>query len=203
MELLLASTNRHKLEELSDLLAPLGITVRRPDDAGGLPPVDEDRPDFAGNARKKALSGAAASGLPTLADDSGLEVAALDGAPGVHSARFAGPDATDAENREKLLAELAGRESGREARFVCALCLASPGGVIAEIAGEAHGEILHDARGTGGFGYDPLFLFTEEGFTATGKAFAELSREEKSEVSHRGRALRALARELPTLLSQA
>jgi len=204
MELLLASTNRHKLEELSALLAPLGITVRRPGDVGGLPEVEEDQPDFAGNARKKALSGARASGLVTLADDSGLEVEALGGAPGVFSARYSGPGATDARNNEKLLVELErlGEGAGeRQARFVSALCLAGPAGVLAEIEGTARGEILQDARGTDGFGYDPLFRFQEPGFSATGKTFAELSRSEKSEVSHRGRALRALAEKLPTLLS--
>lgn len=201
MDLLLATTNRHKLEELSHLLAPLGVTLKLPGDVGRLPEVSEDRPDFAGNARKKALSGAQASGLWTLADDSGLEVEALAGAPGVLSARFSGADATDAQNNEKLLAELADGSCDRGARFVCALCLAHPGMVAAEIAGTARGEILNVSRGTGGFGYDPLFLFTEPGHYATGKTFAELTEAEKSEVSHRGRALRALAKKLPTLLN--
>jgi XTP/dITP diphosphohydrolase len=199
--LLLATTNRHKLEELSYLLAPLGVTPKLPGDVDRLPKVSEDRPDFAGNARKKALSGAQASGLWTLADDSGLEVEALGGAPGVLSARFSGVDATDAQNNEKLLAELADGSCDRSARFVCALCLAHPGVVAAEIAGTARGEILNVSRGTGGFGYDPLFLFTEPGHDATGKTFAELTEAEKSEVSHRGRALRALAKKLLTLMN--
>jgi len=202
MELLLASTNAHKLDELSTMLAPMGVRVLTPDDAGGLPHVEEDGETFQANARKKAISAARASGNWALADDSGLEVDALDDDPGVFSARYAGEGSTDAENNAKLLAKLAKvPDSERQARFVCALCLARPDGTpAAELEGVAHGEILHAPRGTGGFGYDPLFVFVEPGFPATGKAFAELSPTEKSEVSHRGRALRALTKELIELL---
>ena len=182
------------------MLAPLGVVVQKPADVGGLAEVVEDQPDFAGNARKKALAAAEATGLWVLADDSGLEVRTLGGAPGVLSARYSDPGATDARNNEKLLAQLAEKPGDRRARFVCVLCLAGPQGVVTEIVGETHGEILHSARGTDGFGYDPLFRFTEPGFSATGKAFAELSRSEKSEVSHRGRALRSLAETLPSLI---
>ena len=210
MELLLASTNKKKLAELEALLTPLGVRVLTPADVGGLPEVIEDQPDFAGNARKKALSGATHTNRWTLADDSGLEVDALDGAPGVFSARYSGPEANDQRNNEKLLSELARLEEAgaepldRSARFVCALCLTRPkkgdaeagSEVVLEIEGQVRGEILTSARGTGGFGYDPLFLFTEPGHAATGTCFAELAQEEKSRISHRGRALQAMAEKL-------
>ena len=126
-ELLLASGNKKKLAELESLLAPLGIQLRSPDDVGGLPEVDEDRPTFAGNAEKKACSAASASGMWALGDDSGLCVDHLDGAPGVFSARYAGTHGDDQGNNKKLLAELAGvPESDRGAHFVCAIALARP-----------------------------------------------------------------------------
>jgi len=202
MRLLLATGNANKIAELRALLAPLGHEVVIPTDVGGLPEVDEDRPTFAGNAAKKAVSAARAAEMWALADDSGLEVDHLGGTPGVHSARFAGPDADGARNNAKLLADLAGVPAdGRGARFVCVLVLARPDGeVVAEIEGVARGRILDEERGAGGFGYDPLFLFTEEGFAATGRGFAELTREEKSAVSHRGRALRELVARLPDLV---
>lgn len=215
MEILLASGNPKKLAELRRLVEPLGLRVVTPADvAGGLPEVDEDRDTFAGNAAKKALSAAAASGFASLADDSGLEVEHLDGAPGVRSARFAGRHGDDAGNNALLLERLAGvPEERRGARFVCALALARPidpatgepgqalPRVVLEVEGTTHGRILAAPRGAGGFGYDPLFQFTEEGFQETGACFAELSSEEKGRVSHRGRALRELARRLPEALS--
>lgn len=199
--LLIASENRKKLAELTRLLAPLGFEVSLPSSIGGLPKVEEDRPTFRGNAEKKASSAARASGLWSLADDSGLEVDALGGAPGVLSARFAGRHGDDAANNELLLAKLADvPESRRGARFVCALALARPDGSIAlTIEGAAHGRILFAPRGDGDFGYDPLFLFTEPGFAQTGKGFAELSLDEKSTISHRGRALAELVRRLREL----
>ncbi len=203
MRLLLASGNPKKRAELVALLEPLGVEVLVPADVGGLPEVEEDRPDFVGNARKKAESGARAAGLWTLADDSGLEVDALDGAPGVRSARFAGAHGDDAANNRHLLERLAGvPPDARGARFVCALVLADPDGrVAAEILGEARGRILEAPRGKGGFGYDPLFLFTEPGHPETGRGFAELAPDEKARIGHRGRALRELARRLPDLTS--
>ena len=203
MRLLIATRNEKKLRELELLLTPLEIELVTPADAGGLPTVDEDQATFALNAAKKALSAAKKSRLWALADDSGLEVEALDGAPGVHSARYAGEPADDARNNAKLLKELAGlpRER-RAARFVCALALARPDGTLAlEVEGEARGRILPVPRGSGTFGYDPLFLFTEPGFQQTGRGFAELSSAEKSAVSHRGRALRALAKQMPAVLA--
>jgi len=201
MRLLLASQNEKKRAELEHVLAALEIAVLTPADAGGLSEVDEDQPTFALNAAKKAASAARATGLWALGDDSGLEVDALGGAPGVRSARWSGEPVDHARNNAKLLTELAGvAAERRSARFVCTLALARPDGTLAlELRGETHGRILASARGASGFGYDPLFLFTEPGFPATGKTFAELSLPEKSLVSHRGRALRELARRLAEL----
>ena len=201
MRLLLASTNRKKRDELAALLAGSGVEVVS---AADLPAVDEDQPTFALNAAKKARSAARASGSWALADDSGLEVEALGGAPGVRSARFAGDGADDAANNAKLLGMLEGvaREE-RGACFVCALALARPdGSLAAEVRGEARGVILASPRGRSGFGYDPLFEFSEPGHAATGKTFAELTGAEKSAVSHRGRALRGLVVELVTILRE-
>ena len=205
MELLLASGNSKKLVELRDLLSPHDVKLLVPSDIGGLPEVVEDQPTFEGNAQKKAVSAAKHSGHWSLADDSGLEVDYLDGAPGVLSARFAGDgprsEAQDAANNTKLLTMLDGvPDAQRQARFVCVLCLARPDGQVAlNLRGMAQGRILHEPRGTRDFGYDPLFEFTEPGFSVTGKGFAELEPQEKSRVSHRGRALEALLRELPSL----
>jgi XTP/dITP diphosphohydrolase len=204
VKLLLASNNAKKLAELERILATLEITFVLPRDAGGIPEVVEDAPSFAGNAAKKAVSAAHAKGLWALADDSGLLVDALDGAPGVLSARFAGVHGDDAANNALLLEKLEGvPPERRDARFVCALALARPDGSLAlQVQGTARGRILEAARGTRDFGYDPLFLFTEPGFAQTGKGFAELDPELKAEVSHRGRALREFARRLPGVLRE-
>ncbi len=207
MKLLLASANKKKLRELertlAELAAPdaLDVQIVLPSDIGGLGPVIEDLPTFRGNAAKKAIAAARASGMWALADDSGLEVDALDGAPGVLSARFAGAHGDDDANNALLLEHLRGvHESGRGARFVCALALARPdGSLAAEIEGTARGRILTEPRGSHDFGYDPLFLFTEPGFAETDRGFAELDPDAKARVSHRGRALRELARVLPDL----
>ncbi len=205
MKLLLATNNEHKRLELEAALAPLAVEVVTPAAIGGVPDVDEDRDTFAGNAAKKAVSAARASGLWALADDSGLEVDHLGGAPGVRSARYAGAHGDDAANNARVLAELGGvPEAERGARFVSVLALAAPDGTVAlEIEGEARGRMLTAPRGTGGFGYDPLFLFTEEGFPQTGRTFAELTLEDKTAVSHRGRALRELLARLPDVLAAA
>jgi len=203
MELLLASGNRHKLIELRALLEPLGVRVLHPEEVGGLDEVEEDRPTFAGNAAKKASAAARASGRWALADDSGLMVDHLDGAPGVHSARYAGGHGDAAANNAKLLRALDGvPDEERGARFVCALALADPTGeLVAEIEGTCRGRILHEGRGAGGFGYDPLFQFAEPGHKVTGLAFAEIPLDAKSSVSHRGRALRELSARLKDILS--
>ncbi|MFT7484171.1 MAG: XTP/dITP diphosphohydrolase [Candidatus Paceibacteria bacterium] len=203
-KILLASGNQKKLKELGKLLTPMGIELVRPADFGGLPEVEEDRPDFAGNAAKKARSAALATGQWALADDSGLEVHFLNGAPGVHSARYAGTHGDDAANNAKLLQELSAvPREGRGARFVCALALARPDGtIVAAILGTCPGTILEAPRGDGDFGYDPLFEYREPGHAVDGKSFAELDGQTKSQVSHRGRALRELASQLQELLAQ-
>ena len=203
MKLLLASNNQKKLRELAHVLSGLDIQLVLPREIGGIPEVDEDQPDFAGNARKKALQAARSSGMWALADDSGLEVDALGGAPGVFSARYAGIHGDDDANNQKLLRELEGVPLPRRgARFVCALALSRPDESIAlEVLGTARGRILGAPRGMHDFGYDPLFEFTEPGFAATGRGFAELEPEEKAMVSHRGRALRELAKKLPSVVN--
>jgi XTP/dITP diphosphohydrolase len=199
VRLLLSSGNAKKLAELAHVLASLDVEVVTPASIGGLPDVVEDQPTFRGNAAKKALSAARHARAWALADDSGLEVDALGGAPGVLSARFAGVHGDDAANNALLLERLRDvPDARRGARFVCALALARPdGALVLEVEGIARGTILRAPRGTRDFGYDPLFLFTEPGFAETGRGFAELTPEEKARVSHRGRALRELARRLP------
>lgn len=190
MTVLLATTNAGKREEFRALL-PTAVGVVGLDDIPlVLPP--ETGATFAANADTKAAHAAAASGLLTLADDSGLEVDALDGAPGIRSARFAGHDATDAANRAALLAALVGIDDDRrQARFVCAVTLAAPDGVFARAEGFCEGRIGRGERGRFGFGYDPLFLLPD------GRTMAELLPAEKNRVSHRAAAYRRI---LPLLI---
>ena len=199
--ILVASGNPKKLREFQVLLAPLGIKIIDPVEVGGLNDVDEDQPTFAGNALKKARAAAEQSGMVALADDSGLEVDALNGAPGVKSARYSGEPCDDQRNNDRLLSELSEiPEEERGASFVCALALVRPDGEpIAEVVGTAAGQILFERRGENDFGYDPLFQFSEPGFEITGKSFAELTTAEKASVSHRGRAVRKLAEHLANL----
>ena len=186
-KLVLASGNAGKLQELSSLLAPLGIEVL-PQSAFNVSEAEEPHPSFVENAIAKARHAARATGLPALADDSGLCVDVLGGAPGVLSARFAGEPKSDARNNALLLERLAG-EPNRHARFYCALALVrhadDPQPIIA--CGEWHGEILEAARGQGGFGYDPLFLVPDLDQTA-----AEIDHSLKNVLSHRGNAMRQL-----------
>ena len=186
MEIVLATRNPGKVRELRALLARLPVTLRTAASFAGAPEVVEDAPTLEGNARKKALALHRHTGLPALADDTGLEVTALGGRPGVHSARFAGPDADDAANRAKLLRDLAGA-ADRSARFRTVVAFVEDDEVRL-FEGVCPGRILEEERGAGGFGYDALFV--PEGETRT---FAELTQEEKNAVSHRGRALRKLA----------
>lgn len=201
MKILLASHNEKKLHELRLQLAGLDVALVTPREVKGLPGVVEDQPTFRGNAASKAMSAARHSGTWSLADDSGLEVDALGGAPGVHSARFAGRHGDDAANNALLLERMRDvPDDRRGARFVCALALARPDGSIAlEVEGAARGRILREPRGARDFGYDPLFLFDEPGFAESGRGFAELDPFEKARVSHRGRAVRELVRHLAEL----
>jgi XTP/dITP diphosphohydrolase len=188
----LASGNRKKLKELREVLASLPFELLAPEDLGGTTfDVDETETTFEGNARLKAVAYARRFGVAALADDSGLEVDALGGAPGVYSARYAGEGAGDRANLEKLLRTLEG-EPRRDARFRCVLVLVDAEGTrIASASGTCEGEILHAERGVGGFGYDPIFL--PRGQTLT---MAELASDEKNRLSHRGVAARELAERL-------
>ena len=188
--LVLASNNAHKLEEIGRVLEPLGIDVRPLSDFPDVPEPPETAETFEGNALQKARFVFEHVGLPTIADDSGLVVDALNGAPGVHSKRFT-PEATANSNNARLLLDLNG-EKQRAARFVCALALVTTSGERT-VRGTVEGEIATTPRGEGGFGYDPLFLPTE----SPGRTMAELTPSEKDDISHRGRALR----ELPAMLS--
>ena len=183
----LATRNPGKLREFRSLLEPHGYHVFGLEDVGLTKEHEETGDTFLENARLKAIGYSAETDLPVLGDDSGLEVFALGGRPGVHSARYAGPHATDSERIRKLLGELEGSGAGRDARFVCALALARHGSLVAESEGQCAGVILAEPRGSHGFGYDPVFYFP-----ALGKTFAELDEAEKNLHSHRGHAVRAL-----------
>ncbi len=181
MRLVLGTANEGKIAEFRAALQPLGLELLSAGRLGVPPPPEETGATFAENALLKARHYFGATGIASLADDSGLMVDALEGRPGVHSARYA---PTDRERISRLLEELHRiPESGRSARFVCALCLLAPGSRI-EVEGEVEGTILEAPRGEGGFGYDPIFYYPP-----LGKTFAELSRKEKNRVSHRARAL--------------
>src|SRR5207248_8322346 len=179
--ILIGSANPGKLREYREILAGLDLELVAPTDLNPVPPEPaEDADTFAANATAKARAYSLASGLPTIADDSGLEVYALRGAPGIRSRRFFGEDATAHERNERLLAMLEGVED-RSARFVCVTALASPDGHVELFEGEVHGEIAGAPRGESGFGYDPIFVIAGDGRT-----MAELSADEKHRISHRG-----------------
>jgi XTP/dITP diphosphohydrolase len=187
--LVLATTNQNKVREFRQFVADFPIQVKSLADFGPLPGMIEDGQTFDENAYKKAHHYARVLGLPAIADDSGLVVEALGGAPGVYSARYAGENASDQDNCRKLLQEL-GSEKNRAARFVCVLSIAVPAGPALTYEASCSGTILEEARGSNGFGYDPLFYFEP-----LGKTFAELSMEEKNRVSHRGKVLTELSSE--------
>jgi XTP/dITP diphosphohydrolase len=188
VELLLATTNPGKLRELREIAAGSALVWRGLAEFPSVPEAAENGRTFTENARLKALHYAAATGLPTLADDSGLEVDYLNGDPGVRSARYAGPEQDAAANVRKLLAALAGvSPHERTARFRCSMAFAWRGEILCESTGVVEGLITDSPRGAGGFGYDPVFLVPELGQTA-----AELRPQQKHAISHRGQALRAI-----------
>jgi XTP/dITP diphosphohydrolase len=192
--LLVASRSRHKVRELGELLDLPGVVFVTPDEAGVEGEPVEDALTFEGNAEIKARYYAVRSGLPTLADDSGLEVDALDGGPGVHTKRYAGPDATDTDNNAKLLRELDGLPPAeRGARYQCVLAFIDPerSDAIVFRSGAFEGRIADEPRGSGGFGYDPIF--EPEGEAPGGRTVGQVEAEEKHALSHRGKAARAMA----------
>jgi XTP/dITP diphosphohydrolase len=188
--LVIATRNKNKLKEFKEILKDLNIEIRSLDDFGPTPEAIEDGETFDDNAYKKALHTAKILGLPAIADDSGLVVEALNGEPGVFSARYAGNNATDDDNLKKLLKNLVGVEN-RKAHFQCVLSIAVPSGPALTYEGRCAGTIIDEQRGDSGFGYDPIFFFEEYG-----KTFAELSMEEKNKVSHRGKALEEVKSEI-------
>lgn len=195
MDFLIATHNIKKRTELERILRPLGIRVLTADEAGVvLTDVEETGTTFEENAELKAMSGCRESGMPCIADDSGLVVDALNGEPGVYSARYAGEHGNDERNNEKLLENLKDVPAAqRTAKFVSAVCCVFPDGRRLMVRGECAGIIGCEKRGENGFGYDPLFYVGE-------KTFAELSAAEKDSLSHRGNALRKLAAQLPDYL---
>lgn len=193
VRLLLASSNLGKLREFRALAvntdARVAIDLQLLPNFSELPAFEESAPTFGENAAGKALHYSRFSDGPVMADDSGLVVDALGGAPGVHSARYAGPNASSTERNQKLLAEMRARGSNdRRARFVCVIALAARRRVVAVFSDAAEGEILEAPRGADGFGYDPVFAFG-----SSGRSFAEMSANEKNRCSHRAKAFRKLA----------
>lgn len=194
MDIVLATRNKKKVEEIRRITADLPISILSLDNFPDCPETVEDRDTFEGNAVKKAVEVCECTGKPALADDSGLEVDALGGAPGVYSARYAGNagSGNDVRNYEKLLLELKNvPDEKRGARFVCCMALAFPDGSVKTFFGYAEGSIGHEPKGETGFGYDPVFI--PKGYKNT---FAEMSGDEKDQLSHRGKALEKLTSSL-------
>ncbi len=192
--LVLATHNKGKTAEIKSLLKDYPIDIRNLDDFGPIPPIVEDGATFEENAYKKASLTARYLGFTALSDDSGLVVGALNGAPGVHSARYAGEDATDAQRCAKLLKAM-GNQDQRQAYFACVISVAVPSGAALTYEGRCDGLITEAPVGENGFGYDPIFLCPE-----LGKTFAQMSMEEKSRFSHRGNALHELGNEMDKVL---
>ena len=195
MKLIVATKNKKKFIEFKRILLSLGIEIIGEDDLNFLlPEVEETGSTFEENAELKAMSAMKATGMPAVADDSGLCVKALDGKPSVYSARYSGENANDESNNKKLLLELENVSEGkRTAKFISAICLVFPSLEKITAMGECEGEIAFTEMGSGGFGYDPLFL-------VDGVCFGELSPEDKDKISHRGKALRELAEKLSAFL---
>ncbi|MBB5347504.1 XTP/dITP diphosphatase [Desulfoprunum benzoelyticum] len=187
--IVLATNNKKKVEEFQEILKGYNIELKCVSDFGRLPEPVEDGDTFDENAYKKALHYAKVLGLPAIADDSGLVVEALNGEPGVYSARYAGENATDEENCYKLLEKMEGI-TNRKAAFQCVLSIAVPSGPALTYEGSCQGVITETMQGSGGFGYDPLFFYPE-----FGKTFAEMTAEEKNTISHRSKALAEFATE--------
>lgn len=192
--LVLATRNEGKISEFRELLSPFDVELKSLLDFGPLPPVQEDGVTFEENAYKKAHFTAKVLGIPALADDSGLVVEALGGAPGVHSARYAGNGATDEDKNRKLLHEMKDK-SDRSAYFQSVIIIAVPRGPALTYIGTCEGEILHEPAGENGFGYDPVFYYPP-----LKRSFAQMSMEEKNRVSHRGKAMTELKREFDKVM---
>ena len=195
MTLVIATSNLGKTAEIRDMLEGFPVNIKNLADFGPIPPVVEDGDTFDDNAYKKASFVAKVLGLPALADDSGLVVDALGGAPGVYSARYAGEDATDKQRYTKLLAEMKG-ETNRKAAFECVLSIAVPSGPALTYEASCEGLIAEAPAGEGGFGYDPVFYYPP-----LKKTFGQLTRAEKSRVSHRGKALQEFGEEFDKVLT--
>lgn len=188
MKLLLASSNPGKLREYLELTRGTKVEIGLLPNFSSFPAYEEDAPTFAENAAGKALHYSRFTDESVLADDSGLVVPALGGAPGVHSARYAGPGASDADRIQKLLREMEGQEGDtRRAKFVCVVAIAAQGRALAVVSDMASGVLAREPLGASGFGYDPIFLFEE-----LGRTYAQLTPDEKNVYSHRGRAFRRL-----------
>jgi len=192
--IVLATRNKGKTREIKALLKEFPIDIKNLDDFGPIPDVIEDGKTFDDNAYKKAAFTAKILGYPAMADDSGLCVEALDGAPGVYSARYAGENATDADNVKKMLTDLDGIEN-RNAAFQCVISIAVPTGAALTYEGECKGILTKEPMGDNGFGYDPLFFYPD-----FNKTFAQLTIEEKGKVSHRGKALKEIANEVDKII---
>jgi XTP/dITP diphosphohydrolase len=192
--LVLATRNQGKISEFKELLSGFEIEIKSLQDFGPMPPVVEDAETFGDNAYKKAHFTAKVLGLPVLSDDSGLMVEALGGIPGIHSARYAGENATDEENNLKLLEAMKG-VSNRKATFKCVIIIAVPRGPAITYEGTCRGEITHELKGGHGFGYDPIFYYPP-----LKRTFAQMSLEEKNRVSHRGKAMAQLRDEFDKVL---
>jgi XTP/dITP diphosphohydrolase len=186
--LIVATRNEHKLRELGEILR--GVDLQPLPERVELPPEEGD--SFAANALIKARAACAATGERAIADDSGIEAVALGGRPGVRSARFAGPGASDEENLDRLLREVGEAGTDRRAAYVCVLALVEPDGSERTFEGRCEGRLIETARGSGGFGYDPAFVPDDTG-PEDERTMAELGPEEKNEISHRGRAAWLLA----------
>ena len=192
--LVIATRNKGKTAEIKDLLKGFPVDIKNLDDFGPIPPLKEDGNTFDENAYQKASFAARILGLPALADDSGLLVEALGEAPGIHSARYAGENASDEQRYLKLLDEMQG-ESNRKAAFECVISIAVPTGPALTYEARCQGLITESPAGSNGFGYDPIFFYPP-----LNKTFAELTREEKSRVSHRGKAFAELKDEFDKVL---